>query len=129
MACEFDHPDCLNCPYEDCTATSQDIIRQWKLTNGLRRMDDPDSVPTKTSKYLTKQQRYELSEKGKAARRRYNSSEKGKERMKQYNQSDQGKARQKRYAQSEKGRATKRRYYLKKKLEREQQDMIGIEVS
>lgn len=127
--CEFDHPDCFNCPYEDCTASLEDIKRQWKYTNGLKQMDDPDSVPTKTSKFLTKQQKYELSEKGRLARQRYNSSEKGKERMKQYNQSDQGKARQKRYAQSEKGKATKRRYYLKKKMEREQQDMIGIEVS
>ncbi len=138
MACEFDNPDCLHCPYDDCTATSQDIIRQWKLTNGLRRMDDPDCIPKRIKSvepkrigvtYSDKQQKYFRTEKGKEALRRYYGSDKGKATLKRYEQTEKGKERHKRYAQSEKGKATKRRYYLKKKLERESAIAVRIEVS
>ena len=26
--CNFDHPDCFNCPYDDCIATLKDIAKQ-----------------------------------------------------------------------------------------------------
>lgn len=36
--CELDCPDCLNCPYEDCTASVTDIRRQWR--NGYKENVD-----------------------------------------------------------------------------------------
>lgn len=115
--CDFDNPDCFHCPYEDCTASLEDIKRQWRLTNGLRSMDNPDCIPEKVKPKIKKTP--EQIEKDRAAIKKYYESEKGKAKLKEYNQSEKGKERRRRYAQSEKGKATKRRYYLKKKLERE----------
>lgn len=82
--CEFDNPDCLNCPYDECTATDSDIQRQWKHSKEYKVLDNPDNVPKKVGTHVKaiyigtsytegvkrRQERYRKTEKGKENERR-----------------------------------------------------------
>ena len=37
--CEFINPDCMNCPYEDCIATTEDIFRQNSFRANAERAE------------------------------------------------------------------------------------------
>lgn len=77
--CEFDNPDCLNCPYDECTATDSDIQRQWKHSKKYKALDNPDNVPKKVGTHVKaiyigtsytegvkrRQERYRKTDKGK----------------------------------------------------------------
>ena len=44
MGCELKEPDCFNCPYDDCIASTEDIKRQWRNYR-IRARDNADNVP------------------------------------------------------------------------------------
>ena len=88
--CSFDIPDCFNCPYPDCTASSHDIQRQWK-NKEVKALDNIDQIPEKRETIAITY------------------TEQVRERQKKYNRTEKGKARFRKYAQSEKGKAAARR--------------------
>ena len=108
--CQMDNPDCFNCPYPDCTATLDDIKRQWKHNKVYKKRDSADSVPMEAGvNRVIRITLCNLSELEKVKQTEYNHSPAGKARSKKYEQSDKGKERARRYARSEKGRAAQRR--------------------
>lgn len=137
------HPDCMNCPYEDClydgstdreeaisASVEQFAMLQRATLNGTEAL----FKYYQSDKRKIVQKRYNHSEKGIAARRKYNETEKGKLAYRRYNQSDKGKASRQRYNESEKGKINQkkarqkriasgknaeycRRYRMKKKLQ------------
>jgi len=42
--CDLNNPDCFNCPYSDCTATTKDILRQWRYNRKSKQADNPDRI-------------------------------------------------------------------------------------
>lgn len=44
MGCDMNEPDCFNCPYDDCIASTEDIKRQWRNYR-IRARDNADNVP------------------------------------------------------------------------------------
>lgn len=100
--------DCFNCIYDDCI--NEGDLSDSKLSAELDREANQDGE-------VTPLQRYQRSEKGKAAIKRYNQSEKGKAAMKRANQSEKGKARRKRYEQTEKRKAYRREWMRRKRAE------------
>lgn len=82
--CKFDNPDCLNCPYPECTASVDDIKRQWRHNRKYKRRDSADNVPKVEGSHVKtiyigtsytegvkrRQERYRRSEKGKENERR-----------------------------------------------------------
>ena len=87
------HPDCYNCPYDEC------------IYDGYE--DDETNAIDKSVKKFAMLQRALFN--GSEKSFRCNQSEKGKAAQKRYIQSEKGKAAQKRYAQSDRGKKMQRR--------------------
>ena len=74
--CEFNNPDCLNCPYPDCNASVTDMRRQWSC--GYKENVDQYLRETLYDSLSRRQAKYNKTEKGKIRQARYSKSEKGK---------------------------------------------------
>lgn len=127
--CEFDHPDCLNCPYPDCNASVTDLRRQWRYDKAAKRRDSADSIQRTVGKeekpvvigtsYDQRHKRYAQSEKGRASAKHYEQSEKGKARAMRYQSSEKAREARRKYNATEKGRERYRRYYRKRQAMQE----------
>ena len=109
MNCNFDKPDCLNCPYPECIATIDDIKRQWRHDRKYKRRDSADTVPTMTRSsvkpiYIGTS----YTEGVKRRQKRYNQTEKGRENQRKKTQ---------RKIESGKNAEYCRRYYERRKDE------------
>ena len=52
MSCNFEKPDCFNCPYPECIATLDDIKRQWRHDRKYKRRDSADYIPKRTGSVI-----------------------------------------------------------------------------
>lgn len=98
------HPNCLECPYDDCyydTVEIHDIQEQDNLDAQNIRWRDIVEPEVLQRKLAVK--KYNNSSKGKTSREKYEKTEKGKSTQKKYNQSEKGKLSRKRYLKTEKG--------------------------
>lgn len=110
------HPDCENCPYNDCIYDGIEDDETKIIDDNVKRLAMIQRAAMNGTESIYK---YNHSEKGKARMERYEQSEKRKESRKRYYQSEKGKEAQRRYRKSEKGRAKNaeksRRYRERKK--------------
>lgn len=110
------HPDCENCPYNDCGYDGIEEDETKIIDDNVKRLAMLQRASMSGTQNIFK---YNHSEKGKARMKRYEKSEKRNESRKRYYQSEKGKEAQRRYRQSEKGRAKNaeksRRYRERKK--------------
>ena len=117
--CNQDKPDCFNCPYPDCTATLEDIKRQWKADRKYKRRDSADSVQETAGTVEKAIKIYSYTDEVKTRQDKYNSTVKGKARLKKYYKSEKGKENERRKMQrkidSGKNAECCRRYRERKK--------------
>lgn len=48
IMCDFENPDCLNCPYPECNASVTDMRRQWRYEKANRKKMEPKKPKTVT---------------------------------------------------------------------------------